>query len=83
MLALLAADLLVDLPTPWATILLVLTVLVAGLLVVAGVAAGRGWRSAGWARRAELAESLSSAGALAAVVVSSGFFRAVAERATQ
>lgn len=83
MLALLVGDLLVDLPTGWVTPLVVLSVLGVVLLVVAAVAAGRGWRSAGWARRAELAEGLSSAGALAAVVVSSGFFRVVAERATQ
>ncbi|MET0912046.1 MAG: hypothetical protein ABWZ68_01985, partial [Acidimicrobiales bacterium] len=50
----------------------------AGLLalgmVVAAVATGRGWRSAWWSRRAEIAESLCGAAALASLVVSSGFF---------
>lgn len=50
-------------------------VLVAGLVVPVAVATGRGWRSAWWARRAEVAEGLSSALALAALVVASGFFR--------
>lgn len=50
-------------------------VLVAGLVVPVAVATGRGWRSAWWARRAEVAEGLSSALALAALVVACGFFR--------
>ncbi|MFN8195429.1 MAG: hypothetical protein U0R80_14235 [Nocardioidaceae bacterium] len=48
---------------------------VAGGLVVAAVAAGRGWRSAWWSRRAEVAEALAGALAVAAVSVSSGLFR--------
>jgi ESX secretion system protein EccD len=44
-------------------------------LVLAGVAAGRGWRSAWWSRRAEVAEGLCGAVVVAAVVVSSGWFR--------
>ncbi|NYD57312.1 MFS family permease [Nocardioides marinisabuli] len=50
-------------------------VLVAGLVVPVAVATGRGWRSAWWARRAEVAEGLSSALALSALVVACGFFR--------
>lgn len=44
-------------------------------LVVAAVATGRGWRSAWWSRRAELAEALAGALAVAAVTVSTGLFR--------
>ncbi len=47
----------------------------AGLLVVVGVALGRGWRSAWWSRRAEVAEGLCGALAIAGVVVASGLFR--------
>lgn len=48
-------------------------------LVVAGVAAGRGWRSAWWSRRAEVAEAVAGAFAVAAVCVSTGLFRALWE----
>ena len=51
------------------------TVGLAVLLVVVAVALGRGWRSAWWARRAEVAEGLTGAVALAAVVVAVGLFR--------
>ena len=54
-------------------------VLLAVLLVVAAVATGRGWRSAWWSRRAEVAEGLAGAGAIAALVVASGLFRALWE----
>ncbi len=47
------------------------------LLVVVAVALGRGWRSAWWARRAEVAEALCGATALASVVMAAGFFRAL------
>jgi hypothetical protein len=43
-------------------------------MVVAAVATGRGWRSAWWSRRAEVAESLAGAAAIASLVVSSGLF---------
>lgn len=47
-----------------------------GLLVVlAALATGRGWRSAWWSRRAEVAESLCGSSALAVVLVASGLFR--------
>ncbi len=51
----------------------------AALVVVVAVATGRGWRSPWWARRAEVAEGLSTALALAALVVASGFFRSLWE----
>lgn len=47
----------------------------AGLLIVVAVALGRGWRSAWWARRAEVAEGICGAFALASVVVAVGLFR--------
>lgn len=47
----------------------------AALLVVVAVAVGRGWRSAWWSRRAEVAEGLTGAFALGAVVVAVGLFR--------
>jgi hypothetical protein len=45
------------------------------VLVVAAIATGRGWRSAWWSRRAEVAEALCGSSALAMVLVASGFFR--------
>jgi hypothetical protein len=57
----------------------VASVLLAVLLVVVAVATGRGWRSAWWSRRAEVAEGLAGAGAIAALVVASGLFRALWE----
>ncbi len=44
-------------------------------LVIVAVAVGRGWRSAWWSRRAEVAEGLCGAFALASLVVSAGWFR--------
>jgi hypothetical protein len=49
------------------------------LLVVVSVAAGRGWRSAWWARRAEVAEGLSGALTLASLFVATGFCRTIWE----
>jgi hypothetical protein len=43
--------------------------------VVAAMATGRGWRSAWWSRRAEVAEAMCGSSALAVVLVSSGVFR--------
>ncbi|HWJ81837.1 MAG TPA: hypothetical protein VNS55_06340 [Nocardioides sp.] len=48
---------------------------VGALLVVAAVALGRGWRSAWWSRRAEVAESLCGAASVASLVVAVGLFR--------
>lgn len=45
------------------------------VVVLAAVATGRGWRSAWWSRRAEVAEALCGSSALALVLVASGFFR--------
>ena len=62
---------------------LVLVAAVAGglaaLVLVAAIATGRGWRSAWWSRRAEVAESLAGAAAIASIVVSSGLFLALWE----
>jgi hypothetical protein len=53
----------------------VVAVALAALMVLVAVATGRGWRSAWWSRRAEVAESMCSSFAIAAVVVAGGFFR--------
>ncbi len=58
------------------------TVVLAGGLVVVAVALGRGWRSAWWSRRAEVAEGLSGALAVASLVVAAGWFRAIWELAS-
>lgn len=55
------------------------SIVVAVVLVVAAVATGRGWRSVWWSRRAEVAEGLAGAAALASVLVASGLFRTVWE----
>lgn len=47
------------------------------VLVVVAVATGRGWRSVWWARRAEVAEGVAGAAALASVLVATGLFRTV------
>ena len=54
-------------------------ILLAVVLVVVAVATGRGWRSAWWSRRAEVAEGLAGAGVIASLVVASGLFRALWE----
>jgi len=54
-------------------------ILVAVVLLVVAVATGRGWRSAWWSRRAEVAEALAGAGTIAALVVASGLFRTLWE----
>ncbi len=45
------------------------------LLVVVSVALGRGWRSAWWSRKAEVAEGICGAFAVGSVVVAVGLFR--------
>lgn len=50
-------------------------VVLGAAVVVAAIATGRGWRSAKWASRADMAEALCGAAVIAAPVVSSGFFR--------
>jgi hypothetical protein len=57
-------------------------VLLGVALVIVAVATGRGWRSAWWSRRAEVAEGLCGALVVASVVVSSGWFRDVWEMAS-
>lgn len=45
------------------------------VLVAVAVAVGRGWRSAWWSRRAEVAEAVCGSFAVGALVVAVGFFR--------
>lgn len=52
------------------------------LMVVVAVAVGRGWRSAWWSRRAEVAEGLAGACALASLLVATGWFRQLWEIAS-
>ena len=50
-------------------------ILLAAVLLVVAVAVGRGWRSAWWSRRAEVAEVVCGSFAVASVVVAVGLFR--------
>lgn len=50
-------------------------VAIAGALVLSAVFVGRGWRSAWWSRRAEIAEAMCGAFAVGSLVVAVGFFR--------
>ncbi|MFC6285549.1 hypothetical protein ACFP3Q_06415 [Nocardioides sp. GCM10027113] len=63
--------------------LAVMAPLVAVPVLVAAVATGRGWRSAWWARRAEVAEALCGAAAVASLVVATGLFRVVWQAASR
>lgn len=60
-----------------ATAVTLSAVVLGALVVLVAVALGRGWRSAWWARRAEVAESCCAAFGVAAVVVSAGLFTAL------
>lgn len=51
----------------------------AGAVLGAAVATGRGWRSALWAARSDLAETVVCAGAIGAMVVATGLVRLVWE----
>lgn len=66
-------------PDSWTTVVAWGSVGLGGLLVVVAVALGRGWRSAWWSRRAEVAESVAGALAIGAVVLAAGFFRVLWE----
>ncbi|MCW2796711.1 MAG: hypothetical protein JWM79_2208 [Nocardioides sp.] len=57
------------------TMLAVIAITLAGLMIVVAVATGRGWRSAWWSRRAEVAEGLCGSFAVASVFVAVGLFR--------
>lgn len=48
---------------------------VAAVLVLVAVLVGRGWRSAWWSRRAEIAEAVCGSLAVGSLVVAVGFFR--------
>ena len=71
----LARELLVGLEADRLLIVAGTASVIALVLVIAAVATGRGWRSAWWSRRAEIAESLCGAAAMASLVVSSGLFQ--------
>jgi len=77
--SLLGWQLLGELSEPRLSALLGAAIALGLLLVLIAVATGRGWRSVWWSRRAEVAEGLCAAAALASVVVSSGLFRTLWE----
>ena len=52
-----------------------LAVVLAAVVILVAVPLGRGWRSARWSRRAEVAESVCASFAVGAVVVAIGLFR--------
>lgn len=54
-------------------------ILLACLMILVAVATGRGWRSAWWSRRAEVAEGLCGSFAVASVFVAVGLFRSLWE----
>lgn len=62
-----------------ATVLAAVAIAGAALLVVVAVATGRGWRSAWWSRRAEVAEALCGSAAVATLLVAAGVFRSLWE----
>ena len=53
----------------------IVAISLAGLVILASVALGRGWRSTWWSRRAEVAEALCGSFAVGSVVVAVGLFR--------
>ena len=77
--AVLARDLLAGPAADRLVLVAAVAIGLAVLVLVAAVATGRGWRSAWWSRRAEVAESLAGAAAIASIVVSSGLFLALWE----
>lgn len=71
---------LLDPGSPWRSAVPTLGVIaLGGVLLLVAVATGRGWRSAWWSRRAEVAEALVGSGALGATVVAVGLFRGLWE----
>lgn len=62
-----------------ATLVVLTSLFLGAIMVAAAVATGRGWRSVWWARRAEIAEGLCGAFAVAAIFVSSGIVRTLWE----
>ncbi|MGA8256349.1 MAG: hypothetical protein WB767_07210, partial [Nocardioides sp.] len=56
------------------TVVATAAIALGALLVLVAVALGRGWRSAWWSRRAEVAEGICGAFAVASVVTAAGFF---------
>lgn len=80
--AALAAVVLADASSTATWWLALVALAIAVLLVVVAVAVGRGWRSAWWSRRAEVAEGLCGAFALASMFVATGWFRQLWEMAS-
>lgn len=74
-LASLVAVLLVGFERPGVVAVASVAIATAGLLILVGVAMGRGWRSAWWSRRAEVGEGICGAFAVSSVVVAAGLFR--------
>lgn len=68
-----------ELSSAWTVVLVVVGVALGLATVASAVATGRGWRSVKWSRRAEVAEAVSGAFALASTVVAAGVFRALWE----
>lgn len=68
-----------DLSVTWLSWALAAIALLACISLAAAVATGRGWRSVWWSRKAEVAEGLAGALALASTVVATGLFRALWE----
>jgi hypothetical protein len=56
-----------------------IAIALAVLMILVGVATGRGWRSAWWSRKAEVAEGLAGSFAVASVFVAVGLFRSLWE----
>lgn len=59
----------------WVATVAVVALALSAALILVAVQVGRGWRSAWWARRAEIAEALCGAAAVGSLVVAVGFFR--------
>ena len=78
----LGTDLLGDLGELRRTTLALVAIGLGVAVVVAAVATGRGWRSVWWSRRAEVAEGLCAAAALACLVLATGVFRTLWETNT-
>ncbi|WP_418061864.1 hypothetical protein [Pimelobacter simplex] len=57
------------------TFIALASIALAVVLVLVAVLVGRGWRSAWWSRRAEIAEALCGACTVGSLVVAVGFFR--------
>jgi hypothetical protein len=75
----LVLDVLPDASEGLATAVALAAIALAVVLLVVAVATGRGWRSAWWSRRAEVAEGLCGSAAVATLLVAAGVFRSLWE----